>query len=136
MKDSFGGSIMIYIIIFFLGIYIVFIALTLRYAQSFKVKNKVIDWIEQYNGDFNRLKGDNGVITTYLKQNSIVPDKLNISVVKNGDVKDTCYYVVSTYIDWEWPFLGIEGEWVIRGETKNVSTCKYPDGDITLNFDL
>lgn len=126
MKDSFGGSIMIYIIIFFLGIYIVFIALTLRYAQSFKVKNKVIDWIEQYDGDFKDLKGDRGLITTYLKQNSIVPDKLNISVVKNGDVNDTCYYVVSTYIDWEWPFLGIEGIWDIHGETKNVENCEVP----------
>lgn len=133
MKDSFGGSIMIYIIIFFLGIYIVFIALTLRYAQSFKLKNKVIDLIEQYNGDV--FKDDfTNELTAYLKLNSIVPDKLDISVVKNNDVKDTCYYVVSTYIDWEWPFLGIEGVWDIHGETKKVSTCPAESGEVTLEL--
>ena len=124
MKDSFGGTVMIYIIIFFLGIYIVFIALTLRYAQSFKLKNKVVDWIEQYNGDFTDLEGSDGLITQYLQKNSINPGVLDISKVDNKDIKNSCYYVVTSSIEWEWPFFGISGSWGIKGETKNVDGCK------------
>lgn len=127
MNDSFGGTIMIYIIIFFLGIYIVFIALTLRYAQSFQLKNKVIEWIEQYDGDFKDLKGSSGEITKYLKDNDILPSNLKISVIDIGNNLDKkCYYRVSTFIDWKWPFFGISGQWDIHGETKNVKNCEAP----------
>ena len=77
MKDSFGGSIMIYIIIFFLGIYIVFIALTLRYAQAFKLKNKTIDLIEQYDGNINSDFEDE--LTEYFQKNKgLDPTSLKI----------------------------------------------------------
>lgn len=131
MKDTFGGTIMIYILIFFLGIYIVFIALTLRYAQSFKLKNKVVDWIEQYNGDFSSLEGSDGIITNYLKGNSLNPGVLYIDKVDNKDLKNTCYYVVTSYINWEWPFFGISGSWDIKGETKNVENCNKNSYDFS-----
>lgn len=131
MKDSFGGSIMIYIIILFLGIYIVFIALTLRYAQSFKVKNRIIDWIEQYDGDIDTLN-NNEDVSDYFTKNGFLPNKYSISMVNNNDLKNTCYYVVNTYIDWEWPFLDIEGTWDIHGETKSVSNCNFNEGDSIL----
>lgn len=127
MKDSFGGSIMIYIIILFLGIYIVFIALTLRYAQSFKVKNKIIDWIEQYDGDIAKLN-DTMDVSEYFTKNGFIPNQYSIRMVKNNDLKNTCYYVVNTYIDWEWPFLDIKGTWDIHGETKAVSNCNFNEG--------
>lgn len=136
MKDSFGGSIMIYIIIFFLGIYIVFIALTLRYAQSFKLKNKTIDLIEQYNGDINGDFEDE--LTDYFQKNrGLKPTNLQIFIVKNNDLKNTCYYRVNTYIDWEWPFLGIEGTWDIHGETKKVGVCgEYSNNEVVLDLEL
>ena len=136
MKDTFGGTIMIYILIFFLGIYIVFIALTLRYAQSFKLKNNVIDWIEQYNGNIN--SDFENELTTYFENNKgLKPTDLEIYIVKNGDVRDTCFYEVHSYIDWEWPFLGIEGTWDIHGETKNVEICgHYSDNKVVLNLGL
>lgn len=133
MKDSFGGSIMIYIIIFFLGIYIVFIALTLRYAQSFRVKNKIIDLIEEHDG-FTTEANDS--IEDYLISTNIKPTAIGINIVNNGDLKNTCYYVVTSFIDWEWPFLGISGQWDIHGETKNVNTCNYPNGKVSLEFDF
>ena len=126
---------MIYIIIFFLGIYIVFIALTLRYAQSFKFKNKTIELIEQYNGEVN--SNFNGELKDYFKKNKgLKPNSLLIMAVKNNDLKDTCYYEVHSYIDWEWPFLGIEGTWDIHGETKNVDNCPDKSGKVTLNLEL
>lgn len=126
MKDSFGGTIMIYIFIFFLGIYIVFIALTLRYAQSFRVKNKLIDVIEEKDGisDISSFKSE---VVPYLKSQNIDPTndtvKIDVISIKDVNVKEKCYYSVSSSIKWNWPFLGIEGKWIIKGETKNVKNC-------------
>lgn len=122
MKDSFGGTIMIYILILFLGIYVVFIALTLRYAQSFRVKNKIIDVIEMYDGDKNNVKND---LKDYFNNNrNVTPNSIEINKIDNNDLKHTCYYTVVSKINWEWPFFNIRGQWRIKGETKSVSKCE------------
>lgn len=46
MRDAFGGAFLIKIFLVFLFIYICFTALALNYAKAFKVKNKVIDYLE------------------------------------------------------------------------------------------
>ena len=54
MRDAFGGSFMIKLFLVFLIIYVGFIAVALNYAKAFKVKNAVIDYLEDneiYNVD-------------------------------------------------------------------------------------
>lgn len=46
MRDAFGGAFMIKLFLVFIFIYICFTALALNYAKAFKVKNKVIDYLE------------------------------------------------------------------------------------------
>ena len=46
MRDAFGGTFMIQVFLVFILIYISFTALALNYAKAFKVKNKVIDYLE------------------------------------------------------------------------------------------
>lgn len=124
MKDTFGGTIMIYILIFFLGLYIVFIALALRFAQSFRIKNKLIDTIEEHDGvaDVTLFKAE---IIDYLENINVTPEGIKIEVVPINDinVQEKCYYSVESYVYWRWPFLNVEGRWVIKGETKNVKNC-------------
>ena len=50
MRDSVGGTFMIYVLLIFLAVYIVFVAVAFNYARAFRVKNKVIDIIEQNEG--------------------------------------------------------------------------------------
>ena len=50
MRDAVGGSFMIKLIIVFLVLYIIFVAVALNYAKAFRVKNKVLDIIEQNEG--------------------------------------------------------------------------------------
>ena len=50
MRDSVGGTFMIYVLIIFLSVYIVFVAVAFNYARAFRVKNKVLDIIEQNEG--------------------------------------------------------------------------------------
>ena len=83
MKDTFGGTIMIYILIFFLGIYIVFIALTLRYAQSFKLKNKTIELIEEATGEQNdnMINPETGIVPT--------TEPLDVNSANSGYILDS-----------------------------------------------
>lgn len=46
MRDAFGGAFMIKVFLVFIAIYIGFTAVALNYAKAFKVKNKVIDYLE------------------------------------------------------------------------------------------
>ena len=55
MRDAFGGTFMIQIFLVFILIYIGFTAVALNYAKAFKVKNAVIDYLE--NSEISSLDG-------------------------------------------------------------------------------
>ena len=57
MRDSFGGVFMFRLMIVFIFIFVSFTAVSLNYAKSFRVKNKVIDFIEQ--NEITKLSGKN-----------------------------------------------------------------------------
>lgn len=46
MRDAFGGAFMIRLFLVFIFIYMFFTAIALNYAKAFKVKNRVIDYLE------------------------------------------------------------------------------------------
>ncbi len=47
MRDAFGGTFTMNFLLVFIFIYIAFTAVSLNYAKAFKVKNAVIDFVEQ-----------------------------------------------------------------------------------------
>lgn len=47
MRDAFGGVFMMRLMLVFIVIYVAFTAVSFKYAKSFRVKNKVIDFVEQ-----------------------------------------------------------------------------------------
>ena len=47
MRDAFGGAFMIRLLLVFIIIYVGFTAIALNYAKAFKVKNKVIEYLEE-----------------------------------------------------------------------------------------
>ena len=46
MRDAFGGAFMIKVFLVFIFIYIVFTSLALNYAKAFKVKNTIVNYLE------------------------------------------------------------------------------------------
>ena len=82
MKEAVGGTFMIYVLLIFLAVYITFVAVALNYAKAFRVKNSVVDIIEQNEGmdesDFNAREGN---ITT------------GVTGQINAKLKDYSYYV-------------------------------------------
>ena len=47
MRDAFGGVFMMRLMLVFIVIYVAFTAISFKYAKSFRIKNKVIDFVEQ-----------------------------------------------------------------------------------------
>ena len=47
MRDAFGGIFMIRLFLVFIVIYVAFTAISLNYAKAFKIKNRIIDFVEQ-----------------------------------------------------------------------------------------
>ena len=47
MRDAFGGVFMIRLMLVFVFIFVAFTAISLNYAKAFRIKNKIIDFVEQ-----------------------------------------------------------------------------------------
>lgn len=143
MREAFGGTFMIKLMLIFLTIYIAFIAVALNYAKAFRVKNKIIDIIEQNEGissyDDVSDKSVIGNINTYLNSVSYYVSLDNITESNNNDlhcyrsgycIEETSditnngitskYYKVTTYININFPFFGLDFRIPIIGETRKI----------------
>ena len=47
MREAFGGVFMMRLMLVFVFIFVAFTAISLNYAKAFRIKNKVIDFVEQ-----------------------------------------------------------------------------------------
>lgn len=141
MKEGIGGTFMIYVLLVFLAVYITFIAVAFNYARAFKVKNKVIDIIEQNEGirDYNDTGDVLGEIDTYLREvsynvNGITKEKYcnNFAYVNSDrgyciseyettiDGISNKYYKVRTFIKLEIPFMDLGFTIPVNGETRKI----------------
>lgn len=141
MREAFGGTFMIKLMLIFLAIYIAFIAVALNYAKAFRVKNRIIDIIEQNEG-IDDYQDQSGVIeeinnylnnvSYYVKLNKIDPSDNNGTYCSSRgycitetskstiDNIETKYYKVTTYIRIEFPFFGLNFTIPITGETRKI----------------
>ena len=126
MRDSFGGVFILKFLLIFIVFYMSFMAVAMNFARAFRIKNQVINIIEQ-----NQYMGsvDSGVrtdIDTYLESVSyFVKDvacdgdltERGVCITTLGEVENP-YYKVTTYIKVEFPFLKINLVVPVSGETK------------------
>ena len=151
MKEAVGGTFMIYVLLVFLAVYITFLAVALNYAKAFRVKNSVIDIIEQNEGmdeaDFtsreaNIKTGVTGQINNKLRDyNYIVSVSDNVIEKYCGDKNNYfelgyCvskkssdigkeYYQVVTFVQIKFPFFeNLNITIPIRGETRVIERIK------------
>lgn len=131
MRDAFGGTFMIQILLVFIVIYVGFIGIAINYGRAFRVKNYVIDYLEenQINNlsnasqissmrtDISQILDNTGYSNTNIcdaigngydendntKCINGVVIKQNNTVTKNG--VNYVYYTVNTYIGYNLGFL-------------------------------
>ena len=136
MRDAFGGTFMIKLFLVFIFIYVGFTAIALNYAKAFRVKNKIIDFIETNEiadlkayieegsganaGQLNKiLKDANYTVscrtTTGLNTNTVVETSdgfcyygVLFSRVSGTSKSDKyVYYKVTTAVDWNLGVLNL-----------------------------
>lgn len=130
MKDSFGGTFMLYIMLIFFVIFVCLLAAAINLSKTFRVKNVAINYLEHYS--YNEAISKIGSISGYNVSNdgkagehcNGVPGdtremKNGVCVVKVpqslGD-----YYKVFSYIVMDLPLFHISILIPIGGETKTI----------------
>ena len=95
MRDAFGGAFFIKFMLIFLAIYIAFIAIALNYAKAFRIKNTIINIIEENEGYGIKVQElvDNYVSSMGYYVYSVGPDPVN----SGKDTSSTSFYDASIY---------------------------------------
>ena len=100
MKEATGGTMMLYIFLVFLAVYITFIAVAFNYARAFRIKNEIVDIIEQHEGieNFADNTGIKGTIATFLdKVKYKIPSFDGEKDCKGYDYIDSRGYCIKEY---------------------------------------
>lgn len=143
MRDAFGGIVNIAIIVVFLILVSGYLAFNVNYTKAFRVKNKIISTLEQYEGVCPEGSACDRAITNYMKEIGYnaenfrlrgydCPDrkgycikKIDASTDTGGiDGTDKFYYEVVTKINIEIPIINRIGLqfFQVSGSTKLISS--------------
>ena len=140
MKESLGNGYVMAIVIFFLTLIMLFFTASFAYTKAFKVKSRMVNIIEKYNGYNNdaRLEIENtldeiGYRVTHQEacdtkgrfKNSVaqtVPGNTNYHycIYKFDAGERGSYYGVVAYMYFEIPLTGRVLSFPVYGETKTM----------------
>lgn len=136
MKAATGNAMLMNIIIIFLVIVMALLVTSISYTKAFRIKNRIVDIIEYYDGDFSTKKDDiTNEINTSL---SSVGYRLNTTKCKMIDGKNAIslnsnyqvciyeynesirgkYYKVIAYMYFDVPVIGGILNIPVSGETR------------------
>lgn len=124
MREAVGGSILFYIILGFLAVYIVFIGVIMNYAATYRASNSVLTRIEQTEAHINvgNYGDDKNTDTLYgMLRAQNYHNKLDVccSDLVTGNNMGSVYRI-KTYVNFEVPLLGVDLNLVIKNDTKTI----------------
>lgn len=134
MREAVGGSLLFYIMLSFIFIFIVFIAVVMNYAATFRASNYVLTRIEQTEGKVaigtkndKRCTGnrDNCTLYSALKSMNYYND-LNVTcreITANGTIIGSVY-TITTSVKFEVPLLGVDLPLYINNDTKTIYSAR------------
>jgi hypothetical protein len=129
MREAIGGALLIKLVMFFIVIYVCFLAIAINYSITFRVKNQIINIIESYEGyDLAKEHVDAYISNVgYYRSvgNLTVGDGTcengycieSIPVNREGNQIGT-YYKVTTYVSFDFPIVGQISNFPVSGETR------------------
>jgi hypothetical protein len=131
MRESIGGTMLFWIVLFFLSIFITFLAFVIKYAHVYKVKNSLINYIERAEG-VETIKEVRERLTAlgYPKDHSFFI--CQNTVTRSGKTYGI-YYTVELYTVFDIPLapsnvmaIGIKGEtrMITSGVVKTLDSKK------------
>jgi hypothetical protein len=122
MREAVGGTLLINIMLIFIAIYIAFLAVAINYSMAFKVKNHVISIIEENEGYPGHNNEAVARIDEFLATIGYAPHKMQNEegeyTIETKVTPRGTYYVVTTYIAFDVPIIGLDFRFPIKGETR------------------
>ena len=116
MRESIGGTMLFWIVLFFMTIFIAFMASVIHYARVYKIKNSMINYIERSEG----IKTKEEFEETLIALGYTIDGNYKICRKINGSYGG--YYSLSLYANFELPFVGNSINVEIKGETASIAT--------------
>lgn len=129
MKEAFGNAFVVQFVIIFIILFIFFFVSSFSYTKAFKIKNRIVDIIEQHDGYNAEAKEEiNSVLSeaeyrisnkTSCSSENIATNvkNYNYCVYKKG-TEDKTYYQVVAYMYFDIPIIGVNAEIPVKGETR------------------
>ncbi len=129
MREAVGGSILFYIILGFLAVYIVFIGVIMNYAATYRASNYVLTRIEQTEANIEvGLPSDTadkdtlyGVLRSRNYNNALSVCCYDVGQTGNS------IYKITTYVNFEVPLLGLDMKLNIKNDTKTIYGVRCSD---------
>ena len=135
MRDAFGGAFSIKLMLIFLMLYVSFMCVALSYARAFRVKNRIINIIEQHEGyvmgqtteidrKIDEYLAGAGYHITYdeVKNVSSCGELQGHGYCVVQMANNPTYYKVETYMVFKVPIIGVNFPVRIAGETRRIET--------------
>ena len=132
MKDAIGGGLLFNLVIIFVVAIVVLFISSLAYSKAYKVKNRIIELVEKYEGYSTEAIAEIKQDLQLIGYSAEIPTKCS-NVEPNVNLNDTgykyCiyerstsnenkYYEVVTYVHFEFPFIEDFIDLPVKGETK------------------
>lgn len=129
MREAIGGTWMLGVVVLFIVLFSAFLALSINYTKAFKVKNEIINMIEDnHSFDTNAEStiqdylDEMGYTTTRIDKSNCDKDEDYVTggycVRKICDPNLGSYYKVRTFVKIELPIVYQTFTFPINGETK------------------
>lgn len=139
MREAVGSTFLFKLMIFFIFFFASFLAIAINYSQAFRIKNQIINVLEQYEGYTDEASekivntiGNSGYYRVHScsSNEGIIPTDPTTGRAVNGVcIKGTSsgpegkyrIYKVSTYVSFDFPIIGNIFTIPVRGETKAIT---------------
>ena len=137
MREAMGGALLLKLVMIFIVIYVCFLAVAINYSITFRVKNQIINLIEEYEGyDLAKDKIEEYVASIgYYRAFDAFDNKQDctdgyyhsgycIQPKNSADSKRGMHYRVTTYVTFDFPIIGRLMNFPVSGETKVIYDLK------------
>jgi len=132
MREAIGGSMLMYIIIPIIFLFVVFIAFIMNYASAYRASNYLITQIETCEANISNC-GE-------IKGKSVLEENIKKKYYYHNGVSYYCtdnskgsVYRVTLYVNFELPLIGKVGVYEINSESKTIYGISCSESMINFN---
>ena len=131
MREAVGGSLLLYLIIPIIIIFIVFIGFIMNYASAYRAANYIVTQIESCQG-YSDCKSNWNKEYVSSKYHYVGP--ATISCRKIDGISNAVVYDVELKVVFDLPIIGSFNAYSVKSETKSMhnNTCK--DGNYVVDI--